>query len=368
MTKVPYFDLKVQHALLRAEIEEAMRRVCDSTRFIQGPETVLFEEEFAAYCGVEHAVSLNSGTSALHLALRCLNIQPGDEIITVPMTFIATSWAISYVGARPVFVDIDPFRRTMDPARLEAAITPRTRAIMPVHLFGLPADMRPIMEIARKHNLPVIEDASQAHGARYEGKSVGQFGSLAGFSFYPAKNLGAYGEGGILVTNDGHHADHARMLRNQGQRTPSHHEEIGYNYRMDSLQAAVLRIKLRHLDSWNALRRRHALLYLKLLAGLPIALPQEPANTHSVWHCFVIELDSRDQIRKQLQDAGIETGLHYPCPVHLQPAYAHLGYQPGAFPFSERLATRCLSLPIYPELSTEQIEIVCATLKELILK
>jgi dTDP-4-amino-4,6-dideoxygalactose transaminase len=367
MIKVPYLDLKRQYKALEGEVLKAMQRVCESTQFVQGPEASLFENEFVEYCEAGHAVTLNSGTSALHLALRCLDIQPGDEIITVPMTFIATSWAISYVGATPVYVDIDPVRRTMDPAKIESAITPRTKAILPVHLFGIPADLKPIMEIAERYRMPVIEDAAQAHGARYEGKRVGQFGAMSCFSFYPTKNLGAYGEGGILMTRDASVAERASMLRDQGQRKQYRHEELGYNYRMDSLQAAILRIKLPHLDRWNSQRVQHAKVYQHLLEGLPLTVPQSPAGVDAVWHCFVIEVEKRDEIRQKLSDEGIETRLHYPCPLHLQPAYAQLGYKLGDFPHSERLAERCLSLPLFPELSVTEIETVCAALRKVML-
>jgi dTDP-4-amino-4,6-dideoxygalactose transaminase len=270
------------------------------------------------------------------------------------MTFIATVWAISYVGARPVFVDIDPARRTMDPARIEAAITPRTKAILPVHLYGMPADMAPIRDIAARHHLHVIEDAAQAHGARYQGRRTGQWSRIACFSFYPGKNLGAYGEGGALVTDDEALASRARRLREHGQSRRYYHEELGYNYRMDSLQAAVLSAKLKRLDAWNAARAAHARRYDALLAGLPLTRPAFFSDTESVWHLYVIECDRRDAVREQLAAAGIETGLHYPVPVHLQQAYAHLGYKPGDFPCSEALARRCLSLPMFAEMTEEQ--------------
>src|SRR6266478_5032288 len=284
MTKVPYVDLKAQYRTIRGEVLTALEAVCESTAFAQGPPTRDFEQEFAAYCGVRHCVSLNSGTSALHLALRCLDVGPGDEVITVPFTFIATVWAINYVGAKPVFVDIDPARRTLDPAKLEAAITPRTRAIVPVLLYGMPAAMSPILSIAAKHGIPVIEDAAQAHGATYQGKRIGQFGCSACFSFYPGKNLGAYGEGGALVTNDEACAKRARSLRDHAQGQPYHHNEVGYNYRMDSFQGAVLRIKLKHLDDGNAARAAHARRYAELLAGSGVTVPAAFADSECVWH------------------------------------------------------------------------------------
>jgi len=343
----------------------ALREICESGRFAQGPATSDFETRFAAYCGVDYCVSLNSGTSALHLALRCLDIGPGDEVVTVAMTFIGTAWAISYVGATPVFVDIDPERRTMSPSKLENAITPRTKAIIPVHLYGAPAEMDPIKAVADRHGLPVIEDAAQAHGARYRRKRVGQFGQIACFSFYPSKNLGAYGEGGALVTNDTSIAQRARSLRDHAQSEKYLHDELGYNYRMDSFQAAVLAIKLRQLDSWNAARADLAAYYTKLLANSSCKLPTYFSDSECVWHCYVIETPDRDYVRAGLHDAGIETAIHYPVPVHLQKAYVHLDYKPGDLPLTERFCEQCLSLPIYPELSKEKISSVASILLDL---
>src|SRR5881296_250247 len=307
MDRVPYLDLQAQYDSIRTEVLAALGEICESGRFAQGPATSDFETKFAAYCGVDHCVSLNSGTSALHLALRCLDIEPGDEVITVGMTFIATAWAISYVGATPVFVDIDPARRTMCPTNLEAAITPRTKAIIPVHLYGMPAEMDHIKLIAERRGLPIIEDAAQAHGARYRGKRVGQFGKIVCFSFYPSKNLGAYGEGGALVTNDASIAQRARSLRDHAQSQKYLHDEIGYNYRMDSFQAAVLSIKLKHLDAWNAARVERARSYRKLLEGSSYKMPATFSDSECVWHCYVIETPHRDRMRSALQDAGIET-------------------------------------------------------------
>jgi dTDP-4-amino-4,6-dideoxygalactose transaminase len=363
MTKVPYLDLKAQYKSIREEVLASLEAVCESTGFAQGPATKAFEQEFAAYCEAKHCVSLNSGTSALHLAMRCLDIGPGDEVILPPMTFIATAWGANYVGATPVFVDIDPQRRTLDPRLLEAAITKRTKAIIPVHLFGMPADLDPILAIAGKHGIPVVEDAAQAHGARYKGKRLGQFGVISCFSFYPGKNLGAYGEGGALVTNDESFAKRARSLREHGQSQRYHHDEVGYNYRMDGFQGAVLSIKLKRLDEWNAARTRHALRYSELLAGTHVTPPSTFDDSQSVWHCYVIEMDNRDRAREKLTAAGIDTGLHYPLPLHLQKVYASLGYQRGDFPVSERLAERCLSLPMYPELTDEQIQAVISALR-----
>jgi len=366
--KIPYLDLQTQYRAIRGVALAALDAVCESARFAQGPITAEFEKAFAEYCGARHCVSLNSGTSALHLAMRCLDVGPGDEVITVPMTFIATAWAISYTGARPVFVDIDKDRRTMDPDKLEAAIGPRTKAILPVHLFGQPADMEPILRIAGRHGVPVVEDAAQAHGASYQGRRVGQFGVIGCFSFYPGKNLGAYGEGGALVTNDDAFADRARSLRDQGQRQRYYHDEIGYNYRMDSFQAAVLNIKLERLDEWNALRVQRALMYSELLKGLPVNLPTIYQDSEAVWHCYVIECDRRDEVRSRLLDAGIETGIHYPVPVHLQRAYSFLGRRPGDFTVSEGFSRHCLSLPIYPELTNAQIRSVANALWEAVVK
>ncbi len=366
-SRIPYLDLRAQYNAIRREVLAALEGVCESGRFAQGPITTDFERNFADYCGVKHCVSVNSGTSALHLAMRCLDIGPGDEVITVPMTFIATAWAISYAGARPVFVDIDPERRTMDPEKLEAAISRRTKAILPVHLFGQPADMEPILRVADQRGVPVIEDAAQAHGALYRGRRVGQFGVMGCFSFYPGKNLGAYGEGGALVTNDDAFASRARALRDHGQSQRYYHDEIGYNYRMDSFQAAVLDIKLKQLDEWNALRARHAARYSEALKDLPVKLPKFYQDSDAVWHCYVVECDRRDDVRARLSEAGVETGIHYPVPVHLQRAYSSLGYKPGDFPVSEEFGRRCLSLPMYPELTDVQIQAVANALREAII-
>src|SRR5437762_5307143 len=362
METVPYLGLGAQYRALAAAVLAALEEICESTSFAQGPATSEFETKFAAYCGVDHCVSLNSGTSALHLALRCLDVGPGDEVLTVSMTFLASAWAISYVGATPVFVDIDPVRRTLNPDNLEAAITSRTKAIIPVHLYGMPAEMDRIMAIAERHGLPVIEDAAQAHGAKYQNKRVGQFGQIACFSFYPSKNLGAYGEGGALITNDASIAQRARSLRDHAQSEKYLHGEIGYNYRMDSFQGAVLAIKLKHLDEWNTARIDCARLYTELLKDSSYKLPAHMSNSECVWHCYVIEAPERHRVRSVLHEAGIETAIHYPVPVHLQKAYAHLGYKPGDLPITEKLCQQCLSLPIYPELSKEKIFTVTSIL------
>lgn len=366
MSKVPLLDLTSQFAALRDEVFTAFEEICGSGRFAQGPAAAAFEKQFATYCHSKHCISLNTGTSALHLAMRCLDIGPGDEVITPPMTFIATAWGISYVNAKPVFVDIDPARRTLDPRKLEAAITPRTKAILPVHLAGQPADMDSILEIGRRHSIPVVEDAAQSHGAEYRGKRAGELGAMACFSFYPGKNLGAYGEGGALVTNDDHIAVRCRSLRDHGQSQRYYHDEIAYNYRMDTLQGAVLGIKLKHLDAWNAARLRHAQAYNAELAGLPVGLPQEFADSRSVWHCYVVEVENRDGVRDALAALGIETGIHYPIPIHLQKAYADLGYKEGDFPVAEGFARRCLSLPIFPEMTDDQRALVVKAVKQVL--
>ena len=365
METIPYLDLPAQYRTLRSEVLTALKAICESTSFAQGPATLEFEKKFAAYCGVDHCVSLNSGTSALHLALRCLDVGPGDEVVTVSMTFIATAWAISYVGATPVFVDIDPVRRTLNPDKLEAAITSRTKAIIPVHLYGMPAEMDRIMAIAERHAIPVIEDAAQAHGAKYRGKRVGQFGQSACFSFYPSKNLGAYGEGGALITNDASIAHRARSLRDNAQSQKYLHDEVGYNYRMDSFQGAVLAIKLEHLDEWNKARIDCAQQYAELLNASSYKLPATFSDSECVWHCYVIETPQRDCVRAALQDVGIQSAVHYPVPVHLQKAYAHLHYRTGDLPVTEALCERCLSLPIYPELSKEKMSRVASVLLDL---
>ena len=365
METVPYLDLQAQYRTLRSEVLSALEEICESTGFAQGPPTSEFESKFATYCGIDHCVSLNSGTSALHLALRCLDVGPGDEVVTVPMTFIATAWAISYVGATPVFVDIDPVRRTLNPDNLEAAITSRTKAIIPVHLYGMPAEMDRIIAVANRYGIPVIEDAAQAQGAKYRGKRVGQFGQIACFSFYPSKNLGAYGEGGALITNDASIAARARSLRDHAQSQKYLHDEIGYNYRMDSFQGAVLAIKLKHLDEWNTARNKCAQLYTKLLRNSSYKVPAHFSDSDCVWHCYVIETLERDRVRSCLQDLGIQTAVHYPVPIHLQKAYAHLGYRTGDLPVTEALCEQCLSLPIYPELSEEKISRVASVLLDL---
>ena len=363
---VPYFDLTAQYATLRDEILGALDRVCRSASFILGPEVEAFENEFAAYCETKHCVGLNSGTSALHLALLAADVRPGDEVITTPNTFIATAEAISYVGAKPIFVDIDPGTANIDPQRVGAAITDRTRAIIPVHLYGRPADLDPILKIAADRDVSVIEDACQAHGARYRGRCVGGFGLAATFSFYPAKNLGAYGEGGALTTNDDRVASLARTLRDHGQTRRYYHDRVGFNYRMDGFQAALLRVKLKHLDEWNARRREFAGLYRRLLAGARVGMPHDRPEDESVHHLFVVFVEDRDAVRAALLSRGVQTAIHYPVPVHLQGAYASLAQGRGSFPHTEWAADRVLSMPFFPEMTSEQVEYAARTLAEIV--
>jgi dTDP-4-amino-4,6-dideoxygalactose transaminase len=360
---IPYIDLQLQYQSIKPEIDAAVLKVLASAQFILGDEVAAFEREFAAFCGAQEAVALNSGTSALHAALLAAGIGAGDEVITVPFTFVATAATIVYAGARPIFVDIDPQTYTMAPEHIERAITPRTKAIMPVHLYGQPADMDPIMEIARRRGLMVIEDAAQAHGAVYKGRRCGSIGDMAGFSFYPGKNLGAYGEGGALTTNDPALARKVRLLRNWGEERRYEHSIKAYNYRMDGIQGAILRVKLRYLEDWTEQRRAHATAYRRLLADTGIGTPAERPDCRHVYHVFAVRLRHRDASRDQLQAAGIHTGVHYPIPVHLQPAYQDLGYRPGDFPVSETVARKVLSLPIYPELTPRQVETVVSAVR-----
>jgi dTDP-4-amino-4,6-dideoxygalactose transaminase len=297
-----------------------------------------------------------------------LKVGPGDEVITTPSTFVATSWAISYVGAKPVYVDVEDATFNLNPKLVERAITPKTRAVMPVHLYGMPFDIDPLLEICRKHNLPLVEDAAQAHGAKYKGKIVGTFGAISCFSFYPGKNLGAYGEGGALVTNNAAYAARARALREHGSSQRYYHDEVGFNYRMEGIQGAVLGIKLKHLDGWTSGRRRVAKRYAELLSGTPLQLPREPEHFESAWHLYVVRHPRRDELKKHLEANRVGCALHYPLPLHMQKAYAHLGYQPGDFPVAEKIARECLSLPIYPEMTDAQIQRVADVIKEFFTK
>jgi dTDP-4-amino-4,6-dideoxygalactose transaminase len=356
--KVPSLDLKIQYQSIKPEIDAAVAGVMDSGQFILGSEVAAFEKEFAAYCGTTECIALNSGTSALHLALLAAGIGPGDEVITVPFTFVASVAAVVYTGARPVLVDIDPHSFTIDPAAIEAAITPRTKAILPVHLYGQPADMDPIMEVARRSGLIVIEDAAQAHGAKYKGRPVGTIGDIACFSFYPGKNLGAYGEGGAVTTSNAEYARAIRMLRDWGQDRKYHHLLHGFNYRMEAFQGAILRVKLRHLERWTEARRAIVGKYNQLLAGSTEKRPTEIPWAQHVYHLYTLRTKERDSLQESLQKKGIQTGIHYGLPVHLQPAYAHLGYARHSFPQSEKAAHEVISLPLYPEMTDDQIQMV----------
>jgi dTDP-4-amino-4,6-dideoxygalactose transaminase len=347
---IPFVDLRAQYQAIRAEVDAAIRGVLESCQFTLGPEVEAFEQEFAAFCGRRYGVGVNTGTSALHLALLAAGVGPGDEVITSPFTFVATVAAIHYAGARPVLVDIDPETYTLDPARLEAAVTPRTRAVVPVHLYGQTAEMAPVLDVARRRGLAVIEDACQAHGAEYRGRRAGALGEMGCFSFYPGKNLGAYGEGGMVVTDDPSLARTLRMLRDWGAETKYHHVLKGYNCRLESLQAAVLRVKLRRLEAWTEARRAAARRYAALLAGGPIAPPVERADRRHVYHVYAIRTGARRELQAGLAVRGVQTGIHYPFPVHLLPAYADLGHRPGDFPQAELAAAEELSLPMYPEL------------------
>jgi dTDP-4-amino-4,6-dideoxygalactose transaminase len=347
---------------MKLEINAAVARVLDSTQFILGPEVTAFESRFAAYCGAKYCTALNSGTSALHLALLAAGIGPGDEVITVSMTFVATTAAILYCGAKPVFVDVDPDTRTLDPSLIETAITPRTKAILPVHLHGLMADMDPIMELAHRYQLVVIEDAAQSHGAEYKGRRAGSIGDMGCFSFYPGKNLGAYGEGGAVVSNNPELARMIVLLRDWGQESKYNHVVPGYNYRMDGIQGAVLNVKMEYIEKWTEARRVVASHYDHLLAQSRCSRPASPAYCRHVYHVYAIEVANRNDVQKVLHGAGIGTGIHYPVPVHLQKAYASLGYRRGDFPVTEALADRFLSLPMYAELQPEQVAEVVAAL------
>ena len=355
---IPIVDLKAQYYSIKDEIDRAIAGVLESSQFVLGKEVAAFETEFAAYCGAEHAIGVNSGTSALHLALLAASVGPGDEVITVPFTFVASVATICYTGARPVFVDIDAKTCNMDVTQVRAAVTPRTKAILPVHLYGQAANMDPLLDLARKSNLLVIEDAAQAHGAEYKGRRVGGIGDIGCFSFYPTKNLSAFGEAGAVVTNNPAHAQRIRLLRDWGAATKYEHILKGYNYRMEGLQGAILRVKLRHLDGWIEARRAHAAEYARLLATAGLQLPGEMPYARHAYNTYTVRSQHRDQLQADLQAAGVQTAVHYPIPVHLQPAYADLGYARGAFPVAEQAAGEVLSLPMYPELTGQQIAAV----------
>jgi dTDP-4-amino-4,6-dideoxygalactose transaminase len=362
---IPFLDLTSAYAELRDELDAAYRRVMESGWYILGAEVEAFEREFAAYCGAQHCIGVGNGLEALHLILRGYGIGPGDEVIVPANTYIATWLAVSYAGAAPVPVEPDPRTYNLDPQRIPAAITSRTRAIMPVHLYGQPADMAPILEIGRQHGLKVIEDAAQAHGARYKGKVAGSLGDAAGFSFYPGKNLGALGDAGAIVTNDDELAERVRMLRNYGSRVKYYNEMKGFNSRLDPLQAAFLSVKLKHLDEWNERRKKIAQLYQSRLAELPdVIAPGVPDGVEPVWHLYVVRHSQRDAQQAHLAQAGIGTLIHYPVPPHLSAAYRELGCARGAFPITENLADTVLSLPMGPHLSLEDAQTVIDRMAE----
>jgi dTDP-4-amino-4,6-dideoxygalactose transaminase len=355
---VPLVDLKAQYKTIKPQIDAAIQRIVDGTSFILGKEVTSFEEAFAAYCGVRHCIGVGSGTAAIHLALLAAGVGPGDEVITTPFTFIATAGPIWMVGAKPVFVDIDLLSYAMDPDRVEAAITARTRAIMPVHLYGHPADMDPILDIADRHGLTVIEDAAQAHGAEYRGRRVGTMGRLACFSFYPGKNLGAYGDAGAVVTDDAALAQHVTMLRDHGRRSKYEHEFMGYGERLDAMQAAILAAKLPYLEEWTERRRQAAARYNALLAGADVVLPHEAEHVRAVYHIYALRTRRRDALLKHLNGLDIGAGIHYPIALHRQPALAYLGLPRGSFPAAATAAAEELSLPLYPEITEEQLTYV----------
>jgi dTDP-4-amino-4,6-dideoxygalactose transaminase len=356
---IPFVDLKAQYLSIKDEVNGAIQHVLDTCQFTLGSEVAAFEQEFAAYCNGQYGIGVNTGTSALHMALLAAGIGSGDEVITVPFTFVATVASIYYTGAKAVFVDIDPKTFTMDVNAIEGAITERTKAIMPVHLYGQPADMDPILEIAKRHNLIVIEDAAQAHGAEYKGKRVGSIGDMGCFSFYPGKNLGAYGEGGMVVTNNSEYTRTIKMLRDWGAEKKYHHVLKGYNFRLEGIQGAVLRVKLKYLEKWTEARRTAAASYNELLADTGVPTPTAMSYARHVYHVYAIRTQNRSQWQDALNAKGIQTGIHYPIPVHLLPAYSDLGYSEGDFPNAESAANEVLSLPMFPELTRAQCEEVC---------
>jgi dTDP-4-amino-4,6-dideoxygalactose transaminase len=364
--KLPFVDLRAQHASIAAEVEAAVGRVMTNADFILGADVAAFEDEFARYCEAKECVGLDSGMSALELGMRAMGIGPGDEVITPAGSFIASSSAISFTGATPVWVDIDHHSYNIDPDLIEAAITPRTKAIMVVHLYGQPADMDRVLAVAARHDLPVIEDACQSHGAHYRGRRAGSMGAFGAFSFYPSKNLGAYGDAGALTTNDPKLAETVRMMRNYGQRAKYDHVFLAWNRRLDTLQAAVLRVKLRHLDQWNTARKTIASLYGELLAGSSAALPRTAPGAEHVYHLFVVQVEQRQRVHEELAARGISTGIHYPVPIHLQEAYRERGFHTGAFPVTEAAASRVLSLPMYPEMTESDVRRVAAAVNELV--
>ena len=361
---IPIVDLAAQYRELKSEIDAAIARVFESSQFILGNEAAALEEEFASYCGVQHAIGVNSGTSALHLALLAAGIGPGDEVITAPFTFFATAATIDYVGATPVYVDIDPRTFNIDVNRIEAAVTERTRAIMPVHLYGQPADMNPILDIARRHKLVVIEDVAQAQGAEYHGRRAGSIGDIGCFSFYPTKNLAAAGEGGMITTNNSEYARTMRLLRSWGEESRYYAILRGYNYRLQGLQAAILRVKLRRLDPWNEARRALAAEYDRLLEDVDVVCPSSIAGARHVYCLYTIQAENRGRLQASLAEEGIQTAVHYPTPIHLMPAYTDARYKAGDFPIAEACARSVLSLPMYPHLTAAQVEEVANRISE----
>jgi len=364
--KVPFIDLKAQYRQIKDEVQVEIEKVLDHTAYILGPAVASFEERFASYAGVRHAVAVNSGTSALHLALLALGIGPGDEVLVPAMTFIATASAVDYSGAKFVPVDVDPATYTMDPEKIEERITGRTKAIMPVHLYGQPADMDAIAAIAKKHGLFVVEDAAQAHGAEYKGRRCGGIGDIAGFSFYPGKNLGAYGEGGAVTTNNPEFAEKVRMMRDWGAVEKYHHVVKGYNYRMDGIQGAVLGVKMNYIEGWTDARRAAAAKYSTVLEGLPLTLPVARQDVRHVYHIYAVLLDDRDAVIGKLQEAGVASGIHYPIPVHMHKCFEEYGYGEGDFPVAERIGRKELTLPMFPEITDDQIRAVSEALSEIL--
>ena len=358
MKNIPLVGLFDQYQTIKPEIDAAIENIITKSAFVGGEEVRNFEAEFAAYCETKACVGVGNGTDAIYLTLRAMGVGPGDEVITVAQTFIATSEAISMTGARPVFVDIKEDTMLMDPALLEQAITPRTKAIVPVHLYGQTCDLDAIMEIAYRHGLKVIEDAAQAHGARWRGRRAGSIGDAACFSFYPGKNLGAFGDGGAVVSQDEELIERIRMLANHGRLEKYTHKMEGVNSRLDGLQAAILRVKLRHLDEWNQSRRRHADFYFETLSGSELRMPVVDENAQPVWHLFVVRVSDREAFQQKLKAEGIATGVHYPVPLHLQPACQYLGIPPGSLPVTEEVSGEVVSLPMYPELTSAQLETI----------
>jgi dTDP-4-amino-4,6-dideoxygalactose transaminase len=360
---VPFFDLQAQLASIRPAVRAALEGVLDDGGFTNGPAVAAFETQFAAYGRVPHCVAVNNGTSALHLALGCFDVRPGDEVITVSMSFIATAWPILYAGATPVFVEVDRDRFTMDPKALERAITPRTKAIIVVHLYGQMADMDPILGLAAAHGIPVIEDCAQAHGAEYKGRRAGSLGTLGCFSFYPSKNLGAYGEGGAVTTRDDALAERCRRVRNHGQKAPYVHTDVGHNFRMNSFQGAILSVKLAHLEAWTARRGELAAAYGRALEGAPVIAPAPCTDGRHVWHLYVIRHPRRDALRAALEGLGVHTAVHYPAPIHLQPVFEGRGFPQGSLPVTEAIARDCVSLPLYPEMPAAHVDRVAEAIR-----